>query len=137
MQEFVVITLMDNKTRADSFPERRMHRFLCLLVHDAQHADLGHVTQAGEVLQGILRGDRQPLQFLDHEVHHVVGVVLGADTINVPCPDGRDGVEREQTLVGQRDQELNREERIAAGLLVYELRQGSRALRRRNAGHRR
>jgi hypothetical protein len=130
VQEFVAITLMDNETGADGLPERRMRRFLILLVRDAQHADLGHVTQVGEVLQGILRGDRQPVQFADHEVHHVVGVVLGVDTIDVPGPDGRGGVEREQTLVRQCDQEMNREERIAVGLLLYELRQGSCMLRR-------
>src|ERR1700733_9269264 len=109
------MTLMDNKAGADSFPKRRMHCLLCLLARYDERADLGHVAQAAEVLQGILRGDRQPPQFLDHEVYYVVGVVLGMDTLDVPYPDGRDGVECEQPLVGQRDQELDREERVAAG----------------------
>src|SRR5277367_2148125 len=121
---------MDNEPSADSLPKRRMHRFLGLRVYDAQHADLRHITQAGKVLQGILHGDRQSLQSLDHEIHNAVGVVLGTDTSNVPYPDGLDGVEREQTLLGQCDHELNREERISAGLLLYEFRERSRTLRR-------
>ena len=45
------------------------------------------------------------------------------------CQRRRDRVECEQPLVGQRDEELDREERIAAGLLLDQLRQWPRALR--------
>ena len=45
------------------------------------------------------------------------------------CQAARDRVEREQPLFGQRGEELDREERIAAGLLLHQLRQGPRALR--------
>ena len=74
-------------------------------------------------------GDGKPPQLPGHEIHDVVGVALGADAIDVPSPGGRDGVEREQPLLGQRGEELDREERIAAGLLVHQLRQRLRALR--------
>src|SRR6202790_4901349 len=128
MEETVDLTLLNDEAGVDGFPESLVHGLFAVALNQGQPANLCHVAQAGELLQGILRGDRQPLQFPDHEVHHVVGVVLGADTINVPCPDICDGVERDQTLVSKRDQELNREERIAAGPLVYELRKGSHAL---------
>ena len=67
--------------------------------------------------------------FSDHEIHDVIGVALRADAIDVPSPGRRDRVEREQPLFGQRREELDREERIAAGLLVHQLRQRPRALR--------
>ena len=41
----------------------------------------------------------------------------------------RDWVEREQPFIGQRREELDREERIAAGLLLHQLRQRPRTLR--------
>ena len=113
----------------DGFPERRVHRLLCFPVNQGQGGDLGDVAQAGELFQGFLGGGGEPLQLLDHEIHHVVGVALGADAIDVPLPGWRDGVEREQPLFVQRREELDREERIAAGLLVHQLRQGPRALR--------
>ena len=48
------------------------------------------------------------------------------------CP-----VEREQPLLGQRGEELDREERIARGLLVHQLGQRPHAARVRVQGHRR
>src|SRR6202035_5113036 len=54
---------------------------------------------------------------------------LGADAIDVPLPSPRDWVEREQPLFGQRREELDREEWISGGLLLYQLRQGPHTLR--------
>ncbi len=71
-----------------------------------------------------LGGGRKPLQLLGHEIHHVIGEALGADAIHVPLPGPRDRVEREQSLFGQRREELDHEERISAGLLLHQLRQG-------------
>ena len=99
-----------------------MHRLRCFPVNPGQSGDLGDVAQAGEPFQGLLGGCRQPLQLPGHELHHVVGVVPGADAIHVPLPSPRDGLEREQPLFGQRREELDREEWIAAGLLMHQLR---------------
>ena len=71
----------------------------------------------------------KPLQFPGHKIHHVIGVALGADAIHAPLPSPRDRVEREQPLLGQRREELDREERISASLLLHQLRQGPRTLR--------
>ena len=73
--------------------------------------------------------DRKPLQLPGQKIHHIIGVALGADAIHVPLPGRRDRVEREQPLFGQRREELDREERISAGLLLHQLRQGPRTLR--------
>src|ERR1700693_3461707 len=75
-----------------------------------------NMPQAGELLRGFLGGGGQSLQLPCHEVHHVVGVTLGPDAIDVPLPRRRDWVECEQPLVGQRDEELDCKKWIAAGL---------------------
>ena len=129
MQEFVGALLADDEPGVDGFPERRVHRLLCFPVNQGQGGDLGDIAQAGELFQGFLGGGGEPLQLPGHEIHHVVGVAPGADAIDVPLPGRRDWVEREQPLFGQRREELDREERIAAGLLLHQLRQGPRALR--------
>ena len=79
---------------------------------------------------------RQPLQPPDHELHHVVGVVFGADAIDVPSPDGRIGGRTQSNYLRPPTRsELNVvEERIAAGPLVDEFRQRSRAIRRAMQG---
>jgi len=56
------------------------------------------------------------------------GIALSADAIYVPLPSRHDRVEREQPLFGQRGEELDREERIAPGLLVHQLRERPRML---------
>ncbi len=129
MQEFIGAPQVNYETGVDGFPECRVHHLLCFPVNQGQDGDLGDIAQAGELYQGILGGSGEPLQLSGHEIHHVVGVALGANVIDVPAPGGCDGVEREQTLFGQCREKLDREERIAAGLLVHQLRQGLRALR--------
>src|SRR3984957_12640610 len=52
----------------------------------------------------------------------MIGVVPGADAIDVPLPGERDGIEREEPFIGQRREELDREERIATGLRLHEFR---------------
>ena len=49
--------------------------------------------------------------------------------LDVPLPGCVSRVEREQSFLGQRREELDREERIASGLLVHQLRQRLGALR--------
>ena len=63
------------------------------------------------------------VELSDHEVHHVVGVALGVNAIEVPRPAGRAMIEGEQSLFGERVKKLNDEERIAGRLLVHQLRQ--------------
>src|SRR6202051_1223238 len=92
--------------------------------NDRKHRDLGGVAEAGELLQRRRGLDRQAGQSSDHEVHHVVGVPLGVNAIELPAPARRVMIEAEQPLVGQREKELDREERIAAGLLLDQLSQG-------------
>ena len=73
--------------------------------------------------------DGQAGQLPDHEVHHIVGVTLGVNAIEVPAPARRVMIEGEQPLFGERRNELNGEERIAARLLVHQLRQRGGAFR--------
>src|SRR4029450_12970394 len=69
----------------------------------------------------------QPTQFADQQVDHVVGVALRVNARQIPAPASAGVIERHQSFVDQRRQELNHEERIAGRLLVHQLRQGRRA----------
>ncbi len=113
----------------DRFRERGVDRLLRFPQHQRQRGDLDDIAKARELCEGFLRRRGEPLELPSDELHHVVGVVLGADAIHVPLPRARGRVEREQPLFGQLREELDREKRIPAGLLVYQPRQGARALR--------
>ena len=88
-----------------------------------QSRKLCAVAQAREFLQDSLRGNRQAFQLAYHEVDDVVSVALGVNAIQIPGPARGVGIEGEQSLLGQRRQKLNDEERIAACLLVHECRE--------------
>ena len=122
VQELVGVLVLKHESGVDRFPERGVDRVLRFPENQGQGGDLDDVTQAREVFEGVLCGGGKPLELCGHEFHHVVRVVLGADAIDVPLPGERDGVEREQPFLGQRREELDREERIPAGLLLHEFR---------------
>ena len=86
MQEFVGALQAKDEPSVDGFPECRVHRLLCFPVNQGQSGDLGDIAQAGELFQGFLGRRGEPLQLPGHEIHHVVGVALGADAIDVPLP---------------------------------------------------
>ena len=69
------------------------------------------------------------VELADHQVHDIVGVALGVDAVEIPGPARRIMIEGEQPFLGERGQELDGEERIAAGLLVHQLRERRGALR--------
>ncbi len=122
MQELVGPVLAKDEPSVNGFPERRVHRLFGCPVNHGQVGGRGDIAEAGELFQGFLGSGRKPSQLPGHEIHHVIGVALGSDAIHVPLPSPRDWVEREQPLFGQRREELDREERIAAGLLLHQLR---------------
>ena len=57
--------------------------------NDRKHRDLGDVAEAGELLQRCLGPGGQARQLPDHKVHHIVGVTLGVNAIEVPAPARR------------------------------------------------
>ena len=118
-------------------PQRRVDLLLRGPENDRKHRDLGDVAEAGELLQRLLRFDRQAGQLADHEVHDIVGVTLGVNALEIPAPARRVMIEGEQALFGERVKKLNHEERIAGGLLMHQLRQRRGALRVRSEAHRR
>ena len=81
-------------------------------------------SETGKLLQCGLRFRRQLTELVDHQVNHVLRVSLGADASEIPGPRARGCIERDQAFVGERGQEPDREERIPAGLLMDELREG-------------
>ena len=68
--------------------------------------------------ESALRLVRQSPQLPQHEIHHIVGIALGANRVEVPDPGRGPSVEPEQPLLRQRAEKLDRKEWIAAGLLM-------------------
>ena len=129
MDELVGALQALDQLQTDRFPEIRVDLLLRFPENDRKHRDLGDVAEAGELLQRLLGFDRQAGQLPDHEVHHIVGVPLGVNAIEIPGPARGVMIEAEQPLFGERRNELNGEKRIAARLLVHQLRQRRGALR--------
>ena len=73
-------------------------------------------------------------QLADHKVHHIVGVPLGVNAIEIPAPARRVMVERSKPSSASAD-ELNGEKRIAPRLLVHQLRKRRGAAATRSAVH--
>src|SRR5262245_58941140 len=94
-----------------------------------QHLELRAVAHAGELLERELGLNRQAIQLPDHEIDDIVREVLGVNATKIPGPTPLAGVEREQALVRQRRDELNREEWIARRFLVDQFRQRGGAFR--------
>ena len=135
MDELVGAFQAQDQLLPNRLPQIRMDRLLRCAADQAKRRDLGDISEAGEMLQRRLGFRGQAGQLPDHEVHHIVGVPLGVNAIEIPAPARRVMIEGEQALVGERVQELNGKERIAARLLVHQLRQRGCAAPARSAAH--
>ena len=102
----------------DRRPKCRMHLLLWGFENGGKHRDRGDVAEAGELPQRLLRFDRQLGHLANQKVHHVIGVTLGANAIEIPRPARRIMFEVEQGFFGERVKKLNDEERIAGCLLL-------------------
>ena len=129
VDELVRAVLTFDQLQANGPPEIRTDLIVRFPENDRKHRDLGDVAEAGELLQRGLGLDRQAGQLPDHKVHHIVGVPLGVKAINLPAPARRVVIEAEQSLFGERRNELKGEERIAPRLIVHQLGERRGALR--------
>ena len=119
-----------DQLQTNGVPEIRTDVLVRFPENDRKHRDLGDVAEAGELLQRRLGLDRQAGQLPDHKVHHIVGVPLGVNAIELPAPARGVMIEAEQPLFGERRNELNGEKRIATRLLVHQSRQRGGTTRR-------
>src|SRR5580658_1465700 len=94
---------------------------LLCAVYQRKRRDPRRVPEAGELLQRSLRLGGQPPELYDHEVHHVVGVPFGVNTVEVPRPAATRVVKSEEALVFERGDELDREKWITPSLVVNQL----------------
>ena len=92
--------------------------------HHGQGGAIGAVSQAGEPLQRLLGGGGEALQLPHHQLDHVVGEALGADSVDVPPPGALGRIEGEQVCLAQCREELAGEEGIARRLVVDQPTQG-------------
>src|SRR5207247_4954937 len=113
----------------DRLPEMRVDLLLRCPVHESKRRDRCAVSQARQLLECLLCVDGQAVQLRDHEVHHVLGVPLGANAIEIPRPAPLAMIEGEQPLFRERGNELYGEKRIAGRLVVHQLRQRGDARR--------
>src|SRR5215471_3611003 len=93
------------------------------------HRDFGGIAETGHLLQRQLRFGRQAGQLRDQEVHHIIGVTLGMNALEIPGPARSIVIKGEHSFVGERRNELNGEERIATRLLVHQSRERRAAFR--------
>jgi hypothetical protein len=121
--ELVRTFLALDQLQAERFPQPRIDVLVRYFGDDRKHPDRGDVSEAGQPLQCRLRRDWQPVQLPDHEVHDVVGVPLGVNSIEAPAPSCFLVLEREQAFFGERVKKLNHEKRVARGLIVHQPRE--------------
>jgi hypothetical protein len=104
---------------------------LCRLRHQrGQQLRARLVAQAGRVLQQPEGLCRQPLQAPDHQLDHVAGDRLAVDARHVPAPAAAPRVEFEQALGLQFAEQLEHEERDAAGPGMHTFGQRRQLVRR-------
>src|SRR6202022_1238599 len=118
-----------NQLQTDRLPQIRVDLLLRGPVNDRKYRDFGDVAEAGKLLQCSLGLNRQAGQLPDHQVHHIVGVTLGVNAIEIPGPSSSVMIEREKALFGERRKETKGEKTSAPRLLMHQLREGRSALR--------
>src|SRR5215510_13135108 len=123
MDELVGAIQLFEKSLPEAFPESRLHLLLRSVENGRERRDLGEISETGHLLQCRLRLSRQTDELPDHEVHHIVGVSLGVNAIDIPRPAPSIMIEGKHFFFGERRNELNGEERIATRLLLNQLRE--------------
>lgn len=108
---------------ANRLPQHGVNLGFLHAEHGREGRDVRDVPEAGEPLQRVLRRPRQARQLAAHQVHDVVGVTPRMDAFGIPVPLARIVIEGQEIAFGQRLQELDHEERIAARLVPHEARQ--------------
>ncbi len=68
----------------DRLPEMHVDLLLRCPEHESQRRNRRAVSQARQLLECLLCVDGQALQLPDDEVHHIVGMTLGANPMQVP-----------------------------------------------------
>jgi hypothetical protein len=119
VQEAVGPLMPEHQPGPHRLPKRRVQRRLGPAVDHAQRGGR-RIAEAGELLQRSLGLDGQAAELAEHQLHHIVGEARGLDAIEVPGPARLAMIEGEQSLLGQRGEELDGEEGIAAGLFVHQ-----------------
>src|SRR5262249_10361229 len=104
-----------------AFPECRVQLLLRSLKNGREGRGLGDVSETGQLLQCRLRLRRQTDELFDHQVDHIVSVSLDMHAIEIPGPARAIKIKDEQFSFGERRNELNGEERIAACFLVHQV----------------
>src|SRR6266404_923001 len=123
MDKLVGAPKLDEQLLPGSLPQVRADRLLRCPVDDRKCRDFGHASEAGKLLQSSLGLNGEAGQLPDHQVHHIVGVTLGVNAIEIPGPSRSTMIEGEQALFGERRNELKREKRVASRLLMHQLRE--------------
>ncbi len=119
---------LDQEAGPHDVRECRVQGVSRLSVEDGERGKVRDVAEAGQLLQRLLARGRQAIELGAHEIEDVVGVAFLADERQVPGPGSPLVVAPEQLLLGELGEELGREERIAARLLVHQLRDRPRVL---------
>ena len=115
------VSVLENEPCLERFLKVLLNAFRRCVMNEGQGSNLCLAPEAGEALQGVLRRRWKPAQLGDQQIGHVIREALAANALKVPLPARGARVEHGQTLFGERGQELDHEERIAARLFIHEL----------------
>lgn len=120
MGEGQTVARAEQELGAQRLFHRRQDGVLAAVIDHGQGGEVGAAAQTGDALQVGAHRFRQAAKAVGHQFDDVVGEALFADARNAPHPAADGAVEAEKLVVHQRGQELDGEERIAAGLVVHQ-----------------
>ncbi|EDT07167.1 hypothetical protein BgramDRAFT_6104 [Paraburkholderia graminis C4D1M] len=122
VSEHIVRAHAKHQSAAYGLPHAGVGDLLRFVLHPCQRRDIGHIAEARELSQHVTRFGGQAAELRSHQVGDVVGIALCADARQIPRPYRGAMIEADQAFIVQRGQKLDREKRIAACLLMHELR---------------
>src|SRR5580692_10695793 len=76
----------DNQLLLESFPQVCLGLLFGCLKNSREGGGTGAVSNAGKLLERLLSRNGKSAQLVHHEVHHVVGITLNANGIQLPAP---------------------------------------------------
>ncbi|SAI96630.1 Uncharacterised protein [Enterobacter cloacae] len=86
--------------------------------HAAQHLQLARAAEAGDAAQQAARLVGHLLELFKHQRHHVLGVVPGADGLEIVMPFPLIFVVHHQSVIDDAAEKFLHEQRVAAGFFM-------------------
>src|ERR1700739_1082566 len=100
-----------------------------VLVDHLEHRKVRAATQAGELLQCVLRLSGHTVHLAAYQVPNIIRVILRPNSAQIPGPLSFAMIESEQSFVGKLGNELDCEKRIPCRLFMDQFCEGTTLVR--------